>query len=58
VPGREVRFRNGSLAIEDAQSSESPSTILLTPAPRKHRFTFPNVPQTPPEPAPSAPTLF
>ena len=58
VPGREVRFRNGSLAIEDAQSPESPTPIPLKPAPRKHRFTFPGVPPVPSEPAPSAPTLF
>jgi ATP-dependent Lhr-like helicase len=58
VPGREVRYRNGSLAIEDVPSTESASPIPLTPTPKKHRFTFPSVPQLPPEPAPSAPTLF
>jgi ATP-dependent Lhr-like helicase len=58
VPGREVRYRNGSLAIEDVPATESAAPIPLTPTPRKHRFTFPSVPQMPPEPAPSAPTLF
>ena len=58
IPGREVRYRNGSFAIEDAPAAESPAPIPLTPAVKKHRFTFPSVPQLPPEPAPSAPTLF
>jgi ATP-dependent helicase Lhr and Lhr-like helicase len=62
IPGREVRYRNGSLLIEAAEGSEdSTASDIKAPsasAVRKHRFAL-LIPQAlPVEPAPSAPTLF
>ena len=62
VPGREVRYRNGSLATEDAQNPEDPtptaSTAPPTPAARKHRFPLTIPPTMPAKSAAPAPTLF
>ncbi len=55
VPGREVRYRNGSIAIEDAPN---PETAVRAPLPRKHRFALPSVPAIPTEPIPPANLLF
>ena len=62
VPGREVRYRNGSLlldATEDADASTSAAAVTSAiPAARKHRFPL-SIPTTlPAKAAPSAPTLF
>jgi ATP-dependent Lhr-like helicase len=54
VPGREVRYRNGSLAAEDGPNPEA----TAAPAPRKHRFQLPSAPPIPAGPAPPAPLLF
>ena len=60
VPGRDVRYRNGSLLLEVA---EGPGNLAANEAPpvaspKKRRF-MPPIPQRPPaEPAPPAPTLF
>jgi len=53
IPGREVRYRNGALPIEDAP----PADAAPPPAPRKHRFQLTAAP-IPTEPPPAAPTLF
>ncbi|HEY4380771.1 MAG TPA: DEAD/DEAH box helicase, partial [Acidobacteriaceae bacterium] len=54
VPGREVRYRNGSLVTEDVPASEA-----VAPAPpRRNRFVPAIVPRIPAEPVPPAPTLF
>ena len=52
VPGREVRYRNGSLAAEDAPEAPVPSP------PRRNRFVPAVLPPVPAEPTPPAPTLF
>jgi ATP-dependent Lhr-like helicase len=57
VPGREVRYRNGSLAAEDAPNPEAVGAAP-TPAPRKHRFQLPSAPPFPAEPATPPPLLF
>ena len=52
VPGREVRYRNGSQAVED--------TPEVTPAapPKRSRFVPAILPRIATEPVPPAPTLF
>jgi ATP-dependent Lhr-like helicase len=52
VPGREVRYRNGSQAVEDA-----PEVVPAAP-PKRNRFVPAVLPRIPAEPAPPAPTLF
>ena len=62
VPGREVRYRNGSLAVAEApNSSDSTQTEAILPAkssPRKHRFPLSIPPAIPTKAVPPAPTLF
>jgi ATP-dependent helicase Lhr and Lhr-like helicase len=62
VPGREVRYRNGSLLLEVAEAPESPATkeAKAPPvSPVKKRRLLPLIPRgLPVEPAPPAPTLF
>ena len=53
VPGREVRYRNGSLAAEDVAAHEA----AVPTAPRRNRFVPAVLPHIP-EPVPPAPTLF
>ncbi len=55
VPGREVRYRNGSIASEDAPN---PDTAVPAPLPRKNRFALPSIPAIPTEPVPPANLLF
>ena len=57
VPGREVRYRNGSIAIEDLPNAAAATLSSPTP-PRRHRFQLPSVTPIPAVPTPSAPTLF
>jgi ATP-dependent Lhr-like helicase len=57
VPGREVRYRNGSLAAEDVPNPEAAGDAPA-PAPRKHRFQLPATPPFPTEPAAPPPLLF
>ena len=54
VPGREVRYRNGSLAAEDGPDPKA----TAAPAPRKHRFQLPSVAPIPAEPLTPPPLLF
>lgn len=62
IPGREVRYRNGSLAIEDVPNAEgsapNEATAPTIRSARKHRFLAPILPTLPAKAAPSAPTLF
>ena len=60
VPGREVRYRNGSLATEDASEGSTPAAPTTPPAPalRKHRFPLSVPPTMPAKSTPSTPTLF
>ncbi len=61
VPGREVRYCNGVVFIEGAQTpepSQSAKTVRRIPSARKPRFLRPILPALPVEPAPPAPTLF
>jgi ATP-dependent Lhr-like helicase len=57
VPGREVRYRNGSLAAEDVPNPEA-AAAEPAPAPRKHRFQLPSAPPFPTKPATPPPLLF
>src|SRR6266702_2350020 len=59
IPGKEVRYRNGSLAVEDLPDA-APAEVTALPiaSARKRRFLAAILPTFPPEPAPSAPTLF
>jgi ATP-dependent Lhr-like helicase len=58
VPGREIRYRNGSLLLDVAENPESEATAPLAPIMKKRRF-IPLIPQAlPTDPAPPAPTLF
>jgi ATP-dependent Lhr-like helicase len=57
VPGRAVRYRNGSLEPEDAP--DRPAAIAAPPAaPKRHRFPLAVVPPSAAKPTTSAPTLF
>ena len=60
VPGREVRYRNGSLATEANPDASTPAAPSAQPSPaaKKHRFPLP-IPQTiPAKSPPTTPTLF
>jgi ATP-dependent Lhr-like helicase len=57
VPGRAIRYRNGSLKLEDAPDTPAAFTTP-PPMPRKHRFPLAVVPPSAAKPAASAPTLF
>ena len=58
VPGKEVRYRNGSLAVEE--DAEEPTAVAATPipVPRKRRVLSPMPPTIPAKPDLPAPTLF
>jgi ATP-dependent Lhr-like helicase len=62
VPGREVRYRNGSLLIENTQNAEISTPAATIPSPtaatKKHRFPLSIASTLPAKSAPSAPTLF
>jgi ATP-dependent helicase Lhr and Lhr-like helicase len=62
IPGREVRYCNGSLLIEAANQPDATtaSDVKAPPASSAKKRRFPLlIPQAmPPEPAPPAPTLF
>jgi len=62
VPGRKVRYRNGSLLFEAVESAEGSTPDAAIPSPaaatRKHRFPLSIATSLPAKPAPSAPTLF
>jgi ATP-dependent Lhr-like helicase len=62
VPGREVRYRNGSLAGEGADNPEDATHVAAiappAPAARKHRFPLLVPPTIPAKSSPPAPTLF
>jgi ATP-dependent Lhr-like helicase len=62
VPGKEVRYRNGTLAIEDVENREgSTSTevqVPQIPTTRRHRFLPPLPTAIPAKSVPSAPMLF
>ena len=62
VPGREVRYRNGSLLIENTENAEISTPAATIPSPtaatKKHRFPLSIASTLPAKSAPSAPTLF
>ena len=57
VPGREVRYRNGSILPDGSENSDI-ATPAAAPIARKHRFPLSIAPTIPAKPAPTAPTLF
>jgi ATP-dependent Lhr-like helicase len=61
VPGREVRYRNGSLVAEDPPESREATSVGADAGPplaRRRRPAGPVIPPALPEPAPPAATLF
>jgi ATP-dependent Lhr-like helicase len=61
IPGREIRYRNGMLILEEGQDLECPTTGAARVSPtRPNKRAFPSLlpPAVPAESTPSAPTLF